>query len=180
MRKPTKRNLNKKASSRLAYRKGFKLSHHDSEEFDSGKIDIMFCPEGDAVYYYKSWHHNLRKYQHLSENKNVQFKLCPFHLMKKNRQWEGEVRVIGVPIKFRAEVKKAARNMSDEAYRRDPMHRILNIKETRKEFIIFTSENQLARHIAKKIAQSHKNHFSKRIHKGKSSDPVLIIMEWKE
>lgn len=181
MKKPTKRISNKKGLARHAYRKGFKLSRHDVEEFGSGKTDIMFCSEGDTVYYYKSWHHNLRRYRYLSENKAVRFILCPYHEMKKNRQWEGEVRVAGVPAKFVGEIKKAAEKMSEEAYRRDPMHRILDMKETKKELQIFTSQNQLARHIAKKIFASLKKHFSKpKIHKAKGADPVLITMEWQE
>ena len=141
----------------------------------------MFCPEGDTVYYYKSWHHNLLRYKHLSESKDVRFKLCPYHEMKKNRQWEGEIRIAGVPVKLLGEIKKAAEKMSEEAYRRDPMHRILDTKETKKELKIFTSENQLARHIAKKIFASFKKHFPKpKIHKAKGADPVLITMEWQE
>lgn len=115
MKKPTRRIQNKKATSRLAYRKGFKLSRHDVEEFGPGKIDIIFCREGDAVYYYKSWHHNLRRYKYLSESKDIRFKLCPYHEMKKNRQWEGEIRIGGVPSKFKSSIKKTAEGISREA-----------------------------------------------------------------
>lgn len=150
------------------------------EEFGPGKTDIILCPEGSEVYYYKSWHHNLRNYPHLSETKPLRFKLCPYHLMKQNRQWEGEVRISGVPEKYRGQVLKTAEGVSDEAYRRDPMHRILSVKSAKKEIFIYTSENQLALRIVKKIFSSLKNRFAKpKIHKAKGSDPVLITMEWK-
>lgn len=163
------------------YRKGLKLSRHEAEEFGPGKTDIILCPEGDAVYYFKSWHHSLRRYRYLSEDKDIRFELCLFHQMKKNRQWEGEVRITGIPPRFKTDIKKTAEGRSQEAYRRDPMHRILDIKEGKEGLRIFTSENQLARRIAKKIASSLKKHISRpKIHKGKGSDPVLITMEWKE
>ena len=168
-RRPTKRHA-----------KGPKLSRHDAEEFGPGKLDILFCSEGDEVYYRKSWHHNLRRYPYLKETKPVRFKLCPYHQMKKNRQWEGEVRVAGVPEKYREQILKTAEGVSGEAYRRDPMHRILNIKNTNKELVIYTSENQLASRIAKRVSESVKNHFFKpETHKDKGGDPVLITMEWK-
>lgn len=148
-------------------------------EFGPGKTDIIFCPEGDEVYYYKSWRHSLHNYPYLKETKPLYFKLCPYHLMKKNRQWEGEVKIAGVPEKYRARVLKTAENVSSEAYRRDPMHRILDIKNTKKEIIIYTSENQLAQKIARKISQSFKNNFSKpKISRAKESDSVLIIAQW--
>lgn len=171
------------------YRKGSIISRHEVEEFGPGKIDIIFCPEGDEVYYYKSWHHNLRRYPHLKETKPLRFQLCPYHQMKKNRQWEGEVRIYSVPEKYRERVLKTAENVSREAYRRDPMHRILNIKENKKEITIYTSENQLAQRMAKKIFESFKNHFFRqrrtnlrlakpKISRGQGSDAVLITMEW--
>lgn len=158
---------------------GPKLSRHAAQEFGPGKTDVIFCPEGDEVYYYKSWRHDLSDYPHLKETKPLYFKLCPFHQMKKNRQWEGEVRISGVPEKYQTRVLQTAENVSREAYHRDPMHRILNIKENKKEIIIYASENQLAQKIAKKVSESFKNNFSKpKISRGRDSDAVLIIMEW--
>lgn len=155
------------------------LSRHEVEEFGPGKVDIIFCPEGDEVYYYKSWHHNLGNYHYLKETKPLRFKLCPFHEMKKNRQWEGEIRISDLPEKYKSQIVGTAQGVSREAYRRDPMHRILDIKASKNEIIIYVSENQLAQKISRKIFQSLKNHFSKpKIHKGRNADPVLITMEW--
>jgi hypothetical protein len=161
------------------YKMGPILSRHEVEEFGPGKVDIIFCPEGEEVYYYKSWHHGLADYPYLKENKPVRFKLCPFHEMKKNHQWEGEIRVLGLPEKYQPQIVSTAEGLSREAYRRDPMHRILDIKTSENEIKIYVSENQLTQKISKKIFQSLKNHFSKpKIHKGRGADPVLITMEW--
>ncbi|MBI1956950.1 MAG: hypothetical protein HYS44_00620 [Candidatus Niyogibacteria bacterium] len=176
--KNPKPRLDKKTGARLGFRKGPKLSRHAMEEFGPGKTDVILCPEGDAVYYYKSWHHDLEKYRELRETKAVTFKLCPFHEMKKNRQWEGEVNIFGVPEEFRAELLQGAKNLSNEAQRRDPMHRILDIKTTKDAISIFTSENQLAQQIAKRIRETHKHHIEEKIHRAKESDAVLITMKW--
>ena len=160
---------------------GLKLSRHAEAEFGPGKTDIIFCPEGDEVYYYKSWHHNLRRYPYLKETKPIHFKLCPFHQMKKNRQWEGEIRISGAPDKEQDRILRTAEGVSDEAYRRDPMDRILNMKISKTEIIIYTSENQLAQKITRKVAASFKNHFSKpKISRAKGSDAVLIAMGWEK
>lgn len=175
------RQKSSRISVRNKHRRGLKLSRHAEAEFGPGRTDIIFCPEGPEVYYYKSWHHNLLRYPYLKETKPVYFKLCPFHQMKKNRQWEGEVRISDVPEKYRAQVLQTAENVSREAYRRDPMHRILNIKSAKKEIIIYTSENQLAQKIARKISESFKNNFSRpKISRGRGSDAVLIVMGWGE
>ena len=161
------------------YKMSPKLSRHAEAEFGPGKTDIIICPEGNEVYYHKSWHHNLRRYPHLKETKPINFKLCPFHQMKKNRQWEGEIRISDVPEKYRERVLQTAENVSREAYRRDPMDRILNIKTMKGEIIIYTSENQLAQKIARKITASFKNNFTKpKISRAKGSDAVLIVMGW--
>ncbi|MBI2038847.1 MAG: hypothetical protein HYT22_00995 [Candidatus Niyogibacteria bacterium] len=178
MKKPVKSRLDKKTESRFSWRKSPSLSRRAQEEFGPGKTDIILCPEGDAVYYYKSWHHDLERYRELSETKAVTFTLCPFHEMKKNRQWEGEVRLVGVPATELREILASAQHISDEARRRDPMHGILDIKTEKNMVSIYTSENQLSGRIAKRIGESHKHHLARRFHHGKESDVFLITLEW--
>ena len=176
--KSFKPRIDKKAKARFVWRKTPAFSRAEAEEFGPGKTDIILCQKGDAVYYYKSWHHDLEHYRELSEDKALTFKLCPFHEMKKKRQWEGEVRIMGVPTALRREMILAAENLSDEARRRDPMHGILDIKSKKDSIQIFTSENQLANRIARRIENSHKRHLARRIHHGRESDAVLITLEW--
>lgn len=155
-----------------------KIARHEIEEFGPGKKDIIFCPKGDAIYYYKSWHHNLEDYQFLKENKNLRFALCPFHQMEKNKTWEGEVRIINGNEEKLNQVLALAKNFAHRAYLKDPMHRILKIKKGKNTLSIFVSENQLAERMAKKINESFKNLFSKpKIHRGKGEDPFLIVLE---
>jgi len=168
-----------KRKAQSGYRKGHKFSHHEMEEFGLGKSDIVICPICSAVYYYKSWHHNLLHYPYISEDKKVAFKECPACSMWARRQWEGEVCLIGIPNEKKEQIKNTILSVADEAYRRDPMHRVFDIKKARKQIIIYTSENQLARRIARKISSAFKKHFSKpEFHYGEGEDVLLIKMKW--
>lgn len=155
-----------------------KISRREFEEFGPGKNEIIFCPKGDAVYYHKSWHHAFENYKHAKKTKEARFALCPFHQMEHNRVWEGEVRISNLKKEKIAEVLSLAKNFSHRAYLKDPMHRIINIRQDKNSFSIFTSENQLAERLAKKIHETFKDLFSKPIlHRAKGGDPFLITIE---
>lgn len=105
--------------------------------------------------------------------------LCPACAMWKDRHWEGELRIEGIPSHMRMQIKNTILSVADTAYDRDPMDRIFNIKEKGKTMQVFVSENQLTVSIARKIVSSLKKHFSKPvIHYGKGEDAVLVTMEW--
>lgn len=50
-------NQQKIKSLKETYSRGEKKSRHSTEEFGPGKQGFIFCPQGEAVYYKKSWHH---------------------------------------------------------------------------------------------------------------------------
>ena len=173
-------NFRRKTSRRVSS-KGHKRSRFELEEFGPGKGAITMCQMCNAVYYQKSWHHNLEDYKELSSKKNISFELCPACAMWKRHVWEGEIRISGaIPTDKKKQMKNTILSIADEAYKRDPMHRIFDIKEKGKEIIVYSSENQLANRIAHKLADSFKTHFSKPVfHHGKrSGDLFLLTMEW--
>ena len=95
------------------------------------------------------------------------------------KEWEGEIRIGDMPSGKIEEVKRAALGTANQAYRKDPMHRVFDIRSSGKDLIIYTSENQLAMRVARKLERSFKKHFSKsEIHHGKSEDAFLIKMRW--
>ncbi|OGZ32650.1 MAG: hypothetical protein A3H02_01120 [Candidatus Niyogibacteria bacterium RIFCSPLOWO2_12_FULL_41_13] len=158
-----------------------KISRWEFEEYGPGKNEIIFCPKGDAVYYHKSWHHAFENYKHAKETKEARFALCPFHQMENSCVWEGEVRINGLKKEKIAEVLSLAKNFSHRAYLKDPMHRIIKIRQDKNSLSIFTSENQLSERLAKKIHETFKNLFSKPIlHRAKGGDPFLVIIETKK
>lgn len=99
--------------------------------------------------------------------------------MWSEKEWEGEIRITNLPAGKIEEVRRAALGTANQAYRKDPMDRIFDIKSSGKDLIIYTSENQLAMRVARKLERSFKKHFSKaEIHHGKSEDAFIIKMAW--
>lgn len=142
------------------------------QEFGSGKTNIVICPECQSVYYGKSWHHSLKDYEQLSEDKNIDFELCPACEMEKNKQFEGFVEFKNVPPAVKEDLLRTIHNIEGRAFSRDPMDRVLKIEETRTDaeagrtdadqgttIEVYTSENQLAISIAKEVVSAFKGVF---------------------
>lgn len=149
-------------------------SRHAEAEFGPGKVEFTVCPEGGEVYYHKHWHHALEDFKHLSEKKKFVFKLCPFHLMVKNKQYEGELLIEGVPAKYRDELVGLIENSGERGRRIDPMDRIIKIETKGGAIRVETSENQLAQKIANKIRDRFKNTTREVRRGGGESDVVRI------
>jgi hypothetical protein len=133
----------------------FPKSKKEEQEFGKGKKDILICRECDAVYWYKSWHHSIEDYPELKEAKNVDFTICPACLMIKEGKFEGEIILENVPEDLKKEIKNLAENFGKRAFEKDPMDRVISIKEIEKGKIqILTTENQLTQRLAKKIKQT--------------------------
>lgn len=156
-----------------------KKSNKEFEEFGPGKKDIIICPNCSCVYYCKSWHHTATNYPHLNEDKKVIFKICPACNMKAQREWEGEIRIKDVPKERVDELMSIIIHCSKRAFEKDPMDRVLSVDSEKNNISVYTSENQLAIIIAKKLASALKKNFKKPIiHKGKNEDSFLITMSW--
>ena len=147
-------------------------SRKEEAEFGSGKIDILVCKKCGAFYWYKSWKARLSDYPELKQSKRIKFVFCPACQMIKDKKYEGEIILEAVPRDFKEDIKNLAKNYGERAIVADPMDRIISIKEkkvkrvtakgkrgatSRKEFKdlkdiqILTTENQLAKRLAKKI-----------------------------
>lgn len=151
-----------------------KKSRHALQEFGPGKVEFIVCPKGGEVYYHKSWHHSLADFKHLDEKKKITFKLCPFHQMVKNKQYEGEIIIDGAPDKDRKELIRLIERSGEHGYRCDPMDRIIKIEAQGNRIRVETSENQLAQKIANKIRDRFKK-TTRRISRGKRESDVVSI-----
>jgi len=133
-------------------------SRKEEQEYGPAKKDIVICSECSAVYWYKSWHHQLGKYKHLSEDKQIRFELCPACKMVKDKKFEGQIFVEHIPAGIRREVEQLIYNVADRAYKRDSQDRVLMLRAYKKDgFEVRTSENQLALSIGKQIQRAYKN-----------------------
>lgn len=151
----------------------------EKHEISKGKSGLVVCERCDAVYYKKSWHRNLRDYKDLKENLAMKFSLCPACEMIKNRQFEGEIIIKNVPIKIKDGLINLVKTFSKRAFERDQMDRLIDIKETKDELKITTTENQLAVKLAKKIKETFKKAELKITYSPSPSDVVYVKIEFR-
>lgn len=153
---------------------GDRKSRKAAQEFGPGRKDFVLCPVGGEAYFKKSWHASLSESPNLSESKGIQYRLCPFHQMVKNKQFEGEIIIENVPDKNRDELVRLIERGGEHATRSDPMDRIIRIEAKKGTIRVETSENQMAQKIANKI----RSRFSKtrrRVSRGKGNSDVVRI-----
>lgn len=133
-------------------------SKKDEQEFGLAKKEFVICMDCGSCYFDKSWHHSLgeEKLDHLKKDKLVKFDLCPACKMGKERRYEGEViiNVKGQMPNVKSEILNSIKNSDELARQRDPMDRVLWTEERGDGLHVFTSENQLAVKIGKKIRSS--------------------------
>jgi len=136
---------------------GPKKSRHAAQEFGPGQREFLLCSEGEAVYYKKSWHHmtTLQAAKNI-DKKRIAFVLCPAHRMKKDNVFEGEVIIENIPLNKKDQLVRTIRNVGDRAYRADVLDRILELLMKNDEVRVTTTENQLAKKIAKKVKAVYK------------------------
>jgi hypothetical protein len=133
------------------------------EEFGPGKRDFIVCPECEAVYYHKSWHHGMegavkdQMPEEFADKHGIKFRTCPACQMKKDKVYEGEVIIrVGKSGGVKSDILNAVKNSDKQAQDRDPMDRVLWIDDRGSEVRVYTSENQLAVKIGKKINSAFK------------------------
>jgi len=124
----------------------------EESEAGPGRKEFVFCSGCGIVYYHKFWHHALEDWKHLSGRKRIKFVLCPACLMIKDKKFEGELAVSGIGSrKLKEEIRNVLTNSGELAFRRDPLDRIIEIKEGKNQLVVRTTENQMAARLGKKI-----------------------------
>ncbi len=157
------------------YRKKIEKSKKEEQEFSKGRKDFVVCGDCNAVYYQKSWHHGFADYKHLTENKLVNFAICPACQMIKDNKFEGKVVFENVPEELRDEIVRNVENTGKKEFERDPMDRIITIKNQESRIEVLTTENQLARNIARQAERAYKGCKSEVIWSKEESAAVIIV-----
>lgn len=133
-------------------------SRKEESEFGLAEKEFLICSDCGVVYFDKSWHRNLNeeKIQHLKTNRQFKFTLCPACKMKKDKTFEGElvIKLKAKSLKLKADILSAIKNSDKQAQEKDPLDRILWMEEREDGFHVFTSENQLAVKMGKKLESS--------------------------
>lgn len=169
---------NKQAIKTGAIGRRHQRSRKEEAEFGLGKKEFLTCSECGVVYFDKSWHRGLleEKQKHLKENRQFKFTLCPVCKMKKDKIFEGEltIRLTTNNLRLKEEILNTVKNSDKQAQERDPLDRILWMEDKGDEVKIFTSENQLAVKMGKKLESS----FPKSTLEIKHSGEDIIRVYW--
>ncbi len=127
----------------------------EKSENAKGKEGIIMCENCHSVYCRKSWKKNILGCGNIKEDNSVQFSLCPACKMIKNNQFEGEIKIFGLPENFKNDFLGLVKNSVAQAEDKDPMDRLIKIEEfANNEFRITMTENQSTVRLAKKIKQT--------------------------
>ncbi len=123
----------------------------------------MICETCQSVYFEKAWHHSLDEdAKHLTDEKiekaEIKFKTCPACQMKKDKAFEGEliIKMSGANPTIRQNVMSLLKNSDIQAMEKDPMDRILWTEIKGNDTHVYTSENQLAVRMGKKLESAFK------------------------
>lgn len=154
------------------------LRRREKHEILKGEKGAIICKNCDAAYCVKSWRHSLSDCKNLDDTA-VKFSLCPACQMIKNKQFEGEIVVKNAPEKIKNDLKHLIKSFCQKAYERDPMDRLIAVKETNGNLTITTTENQLAVKLAKKIGETFKKPDVKIVYSPAPSDVAYIKVEFK-
>jgi NMD protein affecting ribosome stability and mRNA decay len=130
---------------------GAKRIKQDEQEFGRAKKDLVLCSSCGIVYFKKSWHHNFRHFNETNKDKRVAFTICPACKMAANNQYEGHLTVLNIPQNKKEQFISTIKNSGMHGYRRDPLDRILRTEVKNNSINVYTSENQLAVRIGKKL-----------------------------
>ena len=145
--------------NRIARNKNIKiLDGKTRRETPRGALTgIIFCKVCKAVYYKKSWHHNLEEgLKKIKETAPVHFTTCVACDMVARGEFEGEIIIENVPPKIKTDLTHLAESFGKRAYEKDPMDRVIAITREGSGMRITTTENQLAVKLAKKINEAFK------------------------
>ncbi|MBI2024984.1 MAG: hypothetical protein HYT03_02795 [Candidatus Harrisonbacteria bacterium] len=155
------------------------------EEFYAKK-GILICSDCGAVYWKKHWHHGLEKLNksetisisEFKKEKNLRFLPCPACQMIKNHQYEGRITIKNFPSNSVAKLEELVSGFGDRAYDRDPMDRVIKVEKVSGNWVITTTENELANKLARKIKSVFSKLKSRVKFAPEPSDVAEIIIEF--
>lgn len=148
--------------------------HTEEHEIPKGFKGLVLCKNCNAAYFKKYWHHNLRNYKDERRDQEIKFVFCPACQMIKNKQFEGEITICNVPPKNQKSLINLIEAFCLRAYKRDSQHRLIDIKKNKNDIVATTTENQLAKQLARKIQDTFKKVKKQISYSPKPSDVVYI------
>ncbi len=154
------------------------LGRKAMQEFSAHK-GIVVCKTCGAAYFKKRWVHGLEELK-VPENKDepVAFAACPACQMIANHQYEGRITVKNLPENHTQQLEEIVRGFSKRAFERDPMHRLIELKRDGANWVVTTTENEMANKMAHHLKESLRASKSRTTFAGDPSDVAEIVIDF--
>lgn len=164
--------------SKPSYRGSVPQSRKAQQEFEVKK-GVVVCKSCGAAYFKKHWTHGLEELR-LKEGKDeaVSFAVCPACQMVANHQYEGRITVKNLPAGHDKDLEDLVRGFAKRSFDKDVMHRLIDIKKDGTNWVITTTENEMASMLARHIKESLRAVKSRTHFAGDPSDVAEIVIDF--
>ncbi len=126
-----------------------------TKKVSSDKSTKILCKECHAVYDGKSWKAFEKSNPRVLDRLHVG--ICPACHEEIDHLSDGVLHLSGTGfVKNKSEIKNLIKNTAKREEERDILNRVERIEDLRNEMVVYTTKNQLAAELGKKIAAAHK------------------------
>ncbi|MDD4358568.1 MAG: hypothetical protein PHY30_01995 [Candidatus Pacebacteria bacterium] len=134
----------------------FPKSKKEESEFGKSKKGIVACTKCNSISWKGSWWHESDIKPKIKKDKHKEFGLCPACKMIENNEYEGEIVIENVYPNIRTDLINSIKNEGEDGFKKDPEDRVISIEKDdhNSKINVFTTENQLALKIGRKIKKS--------------------------
>jgi len=140
-----------------------------------GYKEPTVCPKCGLVFHEKKWVKNQELSSELKFRKDIHYELCPACKKIGEHYPMGVVRLSGVFWKaHRTLIENLIRSEEARGLEKNPLERIMNIKEEVDELVIETTSESLASRIGKVLRRAYKGSLKYEFSKGKK----LVRIKW--
>lgn len=156
----------------------FPKSKKEESEFGKSKKGVITCKKCNAMLYQGSWRHESEIKKHVIKNKHNGFSICPACKMIKDSMYEGELIIQNVNPEIKKYIINAIKNKGEKGFKNDSQDRVISVNDDHDgKMNIFTTENQLALKIARKIKKSFNGTMKVIYSKKESVVRIYIILQ---
>lgn len=143
---------------------------------DKGYKEVTVCRKCHAYYFNKRWYLDEAELRKVTKDDIAGMIVCPACLRTQDNNPEGVVVLKGgYLLAHEDEILNIIRNTEAEARRKNPLARIMEIKQEDDELTILTTDDKLAEKLGRNVNKSHKGdlHYSW----GRDQDRIRVRWE---
>lgn len=156
----------------------FPKSKKEESEFGKSKKGVIICKKCNAMLWQGSWRHESKIKRNIKKNKHNGFSTCPACKMIEDNMYEGELIIQNVNPEMKKYIINAIKNKGEKGFKNDSQDRVISVNDNHNgKMNIFTTENQLALKIARKIKKSFNGTMKVIYSKKESVVRIYIVLQ---